>query len=247
MKVNNMVKRVLLTGASSGLGKAIMRYLSKRQFEIIGVSRNLNDSSEFNSSISWLKADLSQSSEIARIADFVSTQPFDIAIHCLGGGLGMHNPSLSIEEFDALMRINFFAAYHINNSLINSMKKRKKGWIVHLDTVATREITASLGYTCAKSLIKPYVKHLGRSMIEHNIFLSSIQLGAMTGDGGAMDRLNIRDSYQHEEFIKRRRPSKRMTPNDEIMPYIALLISPSARLHAGNTMVLDESELHSIY
>ena len=242
-----MVKRVLLTGASSGLGKAIARHLRKLEFEITGVSRNSIDSSEFDSSVSWLTADLSESSEIARVAELVSSQSFDVAIHCLGGGLGMHNPSLSIDDFDALMRINFFAAYHINNALIESMKVSKKGWIVHLDSIATREITASLGYTCAKSLIRPYVKHLGRSLIEDNVFLSSIQLGAMTGEGGAMDRLKVRNSYQHEEFVKRRRPSKRMTPNYEIMPYLDLLMSPSARLHAGNTLVLDESELQSIY
>jgi short-subunit dehydrogenase len=242
-----MEKRVLLTGASTGLGKAIARHLIKHQFKIIGVSRNSNDSSEFDSSISWLKADLSQSSEIARIAELVSGQPFDIAIHCMGGGLGMHNPSLSIAEFDALMRINFFAAYHINNALIDNMKKSKKGWIVHLDSIATREITASLGYTCAKSLIKPYVKHLGRSLIADNVFVSSIQLGAMAGDGGSMDRLKIKNPHLYKDFIEKRRPSERMTPNDELMPYLDLLISPSARLHAGNTLVLDESELQSIY
>jgi NAD(P)-dependent dehydrogenase (short-subunit alcohol dehydrogenase family) len=241
------MKRILLTGASSGLGKAIIRHLSMLEFEITGVSRNLIDSSEFDNSVLWLKADLSQSFEIARIAELISGQSFDVAIHCLGGGLGMHSPSLSIDDFDELMRINFFAAYHINNALIEGMKKNKKGWIVHVDSIAVREITASLGYTCAKSLIRPYVKHLGRSLIKDNVFLSSIQLGAMAGDGGAMDRLEVRNSYEHEEFIKRRRPSKRMTPNDEIMPYLDLLMSPSARLHAGNTLVLDESELQSIY
>jgi short-subunit dehydrogenase len=242
-----MVKRVLLTGASSGLGKAIARHLSAPQFEIIGVSRNLINSPVVDGSFTWLKADLSQPSEIKRIADLLPSLSIDIAIHCLGGGLGMHNPHLSIEEFDALMRINFFAAYHINNSLIEGMKKNKKGWIVHLDSIATREITASLGYTCAKSMIKPYVKHLGRNLIADDVFVSSIQLGAMAGDGGAMDRLKVKNSYQYEEFIKRRRPSNRMTPNNEIMPYLDLLISSSARLHAGNTLVLDESELQSIY
>lgn len=242
-----MKKQLLLTGASSGLGKAIVRHLSKLDYEITCISRNLINFSEFGNSVIWLKADLSESSEIERVAELLLKKSFDAAIHCLGGGLGMHNPKLTTEEFGIIMRINFFAAYHINNSLIENMKKNQRGCIVHLDSVASREITASLGYTCAKSLIRPYVKHLGRSLIKDNIFLSSIQLGAIVGDGGAMDRLKVRNSYQYEDFIERRRPSNRMTPNDEIMPYLDLLISPSARLHAGNTLVLDESELNSIY
>ncbi len=242
-----MVKRALLTGASSGLGKSIAKHLRRLKFEITCISRNSDGSAGRDNSELWIKADLSQSVEIARIAELLSSQYFDVAIHCLGGGLGMHNPRLSIDEFDQLMRINFFASYHINNSLIEGMKKNNRGWIVHVDSVATREITASLGYTCAKSLIKPYVKHLGRSLIAENIFISSIQLGGMAGDGGAMDRLKVKNAYQYEEFINRRRPSKRMTPNEEVMPYIDLLISQSARLHAGNTLVLDESELLSIY
>lgn len=239
------MKKLLVTGASSGLGLHLSRHFSENGFKIFAVCRS-GDSLQNHRNITHTSFDLSRTDQIEECATYAASLDLDCVIHAMGGGLGLKGINLTPTELDTLLRVNFLAGFHINNRVIEAQRNRKIINIIHFDSIATTEITASLGYTLAKSLLRPYVKHVARDLVSRRIYISNIQLGGIQGLGGAMDRLSVNNKKAYLTFIRERRPSGRFTPLAELTEYITLLLGGQARLHTGNTLVLDESESVSL-
>jgi short-subunit dehydrogenase len=175
---------------------------------------------------------------IMKIRDF---NP-DTILHCLGGGFKRSTDLISKKDFLYLLNLNFMVAVQLNNVFIPEMLKTGRGWIIHFGSIASRELTASVGYTCVKSIIVPYVKHMGRKFVDKGVFVTGVTLGALSGSGGALDRLSVDRRDIYDAFIDNRRPTRRATPTAEIMPFIKLLLTSSAKIHASNVICLDEAE-----
>ena len=242
LDINNFKKRrILITGASRGFGAAVYEWLIHEKANVLGVGRGKPDFEIYDKK-SFLQLDLAEQANIEKLIDrTLSFQP-DTIIHCLGGGFKKSNDLITKSDLLHLLNMNFIIGLELNNAVLPSMINNKKGWIIHLSSIATKEITASVGYTCVKSLLKPYVKIMGRKYISKNIYISGINLGAITGNNGALDRLNKSNNEIYEDFLRKRRPTLRSTPINEIFPYLNLLLSDNAKIHASNMINLDEAE-----
>lgn len=238
-------RKVLITGASSGLGAALVSWLHSAGAEVIGVARNFKVAER--SGVELIELDLSDRKNVQKLVDHSLLSQPDTVIHTLGGGFKMSSDLIRTEDFLHILNLNFIISLELNNAILPKMIERRRGWVVHVSSIATKEITASVGYTCAKSVIAPYVKHLGRKLLPHNIFVSGVSLGAITGYGGAMDRLQNSTNEIHSNFIQSRRPTLRNTPVEELTSYFDLLLTETANIHASNMMVLDEGESKSIF
>lgn len=233
-------RKILVTGATRGLGAAVASWLAQGGADVLGVGRTRPADGCIGVRVS--QRDLTSrdglSGLILQAKDF---RP-DTIIHAMGGGFGLSSDFITTDEFNYLLKVNFLASLEINNALVPLMVARKQGWVVHVGSVATRELTASVGYTCVKSLIAPYVKSMGRRLLVDSVYFSGITLGAITGCAGAIDRLHADRPAVFTNFIEHRRPSKRATPVNEILPYFGLLLKETARIHASNMIILDEAE-----
>ena len=48
----------------------------------------------------------------------INKKNIDIIIHCLGGGFGLHNPTISQKELEYLFNLNVLVAVGINNNIL---------------------------------------------------------------------------------------------------------------------------------
>ena len=231
---------MLITGASRGVGAALTEWLSDKGADVLAVGRSKKKFS--NGQVEYLALDVSSPENTAKLVQHANEFEPDTVVHALGGGFGLSSDLITPDEFLYLLQLNFLVSLQLNNSLVPRMVAKRRGWVVHLGTVATRELTASVGYTCAKALITPYVKHLGRKLVCDGVYMSGITLGAVSGQGGAIDRLQTKKPEIFRDFMKSRRPSARATPLTELMPYFNLVLTESAILHASNMMCIDEGE-----
>lgn len=234
-------RKVLITGASRGLGAALYTWLAGEGAEVLGVGRSKPGFSP-PSGRTFLELDLSVADNVATLVERAKAFQPDTVIHGLGGGFRRSSDFITKDDFIYLLNLNFLIGLELNNALLPAMIERKKGWIVHLGSVATKELTASVGYTCVKSLITPYVKHLGRKLLPDSVYVSGVTLGAMTGFDGAIDRLQADRPEVYGNFVETRRPSQRATPVGELLPYFYLLLTDNAKVHASNMICLDEAE-----
>jgi len=234
-------RKFLVTGASRGLGGALFTWLTGQGAEVLGVGRS-RPGFAIPQGSHFIEMDLSERGNVAALVARATAYQPDSVVHCLGGGFKRSSDFISRDDFLYLLDLNFMVALEINNAVLPTMRDNKRGWIVHLGTVATRELTASVGYTCAKSLIAPYVKHMGRKFLPDGVYVSGITLGAITGADGAIDRLRGDRPEVYENFMTSRRPSQRATPVAELFPYFYLLLTENAKVHSSNMICLDEAE-----
>jgi NAD(P)-dependent dehydrogenase (short-subunit alcohol dehydrogenase family) len=223
------------------LGAALYTWLSREGAHVLGVGRS-KPQFKIESADTFLECDLSTREGVGALIERAKTFEPDTLIHAVGGGFKRSSDFISRDDFLYLLDLNFLVALELNNAVLPRMLGRKQGWIVHLGTVATKELTASVGYTCVKSLIEPYVRHMGRKYLAEGVYFSGVTLGAITGFDGAMDRLAKDRPAVFGDFLKARRPSSRPTPVAELLPYFRLLLTTAAKVQASNMICLDEAE-----
>ncbi|MDD6667454.1 MAG: SDR family NAD(P)-dependent oxidoreductase [Lachnospiraceae bacterium] len=133
-------KKVLLTGASSGIGKAIAKRLLEEGFEVYGVGRNFReDSLEIRSNPLFhaISCDLLEDSAGEKIKQKVLADGRDIDVLINNAGTayyGLHE-NIRPEEIHEMVRLNLEVPMVLSRLFLPSMKKRKKGDIVQIASV----------------------------------------------------------------------------------------------------------------
>jgi NAD(P)-dependent dehydrogenase (short-subunit alcohol dehydrogenase family) len=171
-------KRVLVTGASSGLGKSIAVSLSEREATVFITGRN---SERLNETFSLLKgdghvlfpADLTDEKQIEEIAKNIS--PLDGVVHC--AGITSHIPARLIgsRQISEVFGINFTAPVLLTRHLISKRKISKNASIVFLSSIATKLPYFGGGiYISSKTAIEGYAKTLALELAPDQIRVNVI-------------------------------------------------------------------------
>ena len=217
-----IVRKVLVTGASRGLGKVVVDAFLADGDEVIPITRNEID--------------------FTRLLNRWTIPQADVVIHCAGGGLGYRDPLLDPAQLLELFQVNVSGAAEINRSVIPGMVSRGTGTIIHVCSIASGEAVGSVGYNTVKTALAGYVRSLGREMAPHGIVVTGIAPGAFQCAGNSMDRLETTSPEAYREFIEKRLPRGRMGKAVELVPIIKFLASPGASMFAGCVVPIDAAE-----
>ncbi|MBF0588473.1 MAG: SDR family oxidoreductase [Magnetococcales bacterium] len=242
--------RILITGASQGLGEVCAKALSQDGITLVLMARNVASLHETKNGClnpeqhAIVPADLLELSTIepAMKLALAHADGLDAVIHCAGGGLGMHEPLLTGDALGKLLTLNLLACAEINRLAAPGMKKRGKGYLVHVGSVAAAEAIASVGYGTSKAALGAYVRTLGNEMARHGVVVTGIHPGGFHAPGNAMDRLRDNRPDVYEEFLANRLPRQFMGNAAELMPLIKLLISDGASMMGGSMIPIDAGE-----
>ena len=129
-------RRVLITGASRGVGAALTEWLADNGADVLAVGRSKENLSRGR--VEYLALDLSSQENTSKLVEHATEFEPDTVVHALGGGFGLSNDLVTPDDFLHLVQLNFLVSLQINNSLLPNMVAKKQGWIVHLGTVAKR-------------------------------------------------------------------------------------------------------------
>lgn len=207
-------KNVVITGASSGLGKAIVLQLAKCELKHLVISgRNIealelvraecerkNQSCQVHV-ITCDLADLKESQKFAIEALNICDNCVDILV--LNGGMSSRSSFLetSLEVDDTLMKVNFLSGAAIAKSIVPSMVERQCGslvWISSIQGLIGTPLRTS--YAASKFAVQGYCEALRSELSSSGIAVhcvspgyinTNLSLNAMNGDGtkyGKMDK-----------------------------------------------------------
>ena len=136
-------KIVLVTGASSGIGKEIAIGLAKVGEHVIIVCRNLEKGqaaleeikARSNSkSIDLLIADLSSQVEIRKLAEVINTQYPALHVVINNAGLALTKKTLSADGIEMTLATNYLGPFLLNNLLIDLLKKSAPARIINVSS-----------------------------------------------------------------------------------------------------------------
>lgn len=243
-------KRVLLTGASRGLGCICASALASRGAKLVVVARSADKLEELRLSLAkpsnhmTFVSDLLVRDNIVKLVERSKEffGDFDVVLHVLGGGLGLRDPLLTWEEWNQLYDLNFVIAAEINRLVLPDMIRRGKGNVVHVGSIASREATGSVGYNTVKAALAAYVRSLGRELAHTGVIITGILPGAFWAPENSWERLKSQKPEVVERFILERLPRKRIANAEELVPMILLLCSEAASIMSGCLVPMDAGE-----
>ena len=135
MKENKAPKVVLITGASSGIGKAIAEYLLTKNFIVFGTSRNPgNKPSQFP----MVALDVTKPETIKSAVEEVISQAGKIDVLVNNAGVGITGPleETPDEEIKKAFNINYFGPINVIKAVLPEMRKNNQGLIVNITSIA---------------------------------------------------------------------------------------------------------------
>lgn len=158
----------LVTGASSGIGEAMVRRLAAMGIDIVVVARRterLEALAAQLSRIEILTADLTDLDDLARVEARLADRlrPIDLCVNNAGFGTSGRFVDLDGERLGREVDLNCRAVVRLCSAAIGPMAERGRGWVLNVSSVASFQPTPTLA---AYAATKAYVTSLTESLVE---------------------------------------------------------------------------------
>jgi len=178
-----MTKNIWITGASSGIGKALAIKFTTEGWHVAASARRENLLQELNNNnlnIHSFPLDVRDESQTKKIFQNIieKFKRIDIAIFCTG----IHDPEaekkLSSEKIREIMETNFFGTVNCIMAVNEYFKERKSGHISIVSSVAGyRGLPAASGYCASKAALTSLGESLYFDFKRHGVRVSIISPG----------------------------------------------------------------------
>lgn len=245
-------KKILITGASAGLGKEIAKHYDKKSYNLFCVGQSLTKISLLKKELKsknhlFFSGDLNKETIQKKLLKILKKEKdIGIVIHCMGGGLGLKKDLLPKSDFIKLLMINLICQSEVNNIVIKNMIRNKiQGKIIHIASIAGLESIASIGYSTVKSALIAYSKSLSKIFLKKNIFIKTILPGAFETNDNSFGRLKKKNFKAYQLFKNKRLIRKKYAKSNEIIPLIDFLLSNKSNIISGTQITADFSESNS--
>jgi len=125
----------LVTGASSGIGRAAAEALQGAGFRVFGTSRRAR--AEQSEGITMLACDVTDDRSVAKLVEEVMARAgrIDLLVNNAGIGLLGAAEESSVAQAQALFDVNLFGVLRLTNAVLPIMRRKGKGRIVNLSSV----------------------------------------------------------------------------------------------------------------
>ena len=176
-------KVIWITGASSGIGKAVAIKFAQNGWIVAASARRenlLNELKQINENIHPFPLDVTDIDKCKLVATNIINQFKNIDI-CLFG-TGMHDPKsekkFNLEKIREIMEVNYFGTMNSINSIYNYFSKKKNGQISIISSVAGyRGLPAAGAYCASKSALTSFAESLNFDMRMKNVRVSLVSPG----------------------------------------------------------------------
>ena len=132
--------KALVTGASSGIGYEISKYLAKRGYDIIVVSRNRqaleNLKKEIKTNVQSACMDLSVVDNCVKLYENFKDENIDVLINNAGFGMYGNFDILDMNKEIEMINVNILACDILTKLFLKDMKKRDSGYILNVGSIA---------------------------------------------------------------------------------------------------------------
>lgn len=241
-------KTVVVTGASSGIGRATARLFAENGFRVLAVGRNeeelnglLDESGENRNLINTFSADLSQSAQIDRFFDFAAENfnQFDTLVNAAGILKNGSVENTLLEDWDETLNINLRTVFYMMQRSVPFLEKAK-GNVVNVSSVTgLRAFPGVLSYCVSKAAVDQLTRCAALELAPKNIRVNAVNPGVVVTNihkRGGMEN----DKYnQFLEHSKTTHPLGRVGQASEVAELIYFLASEKAAWITGATYEID--------
>jgi len=230
----------LVTGAASGIGRAVALRLGDEGCRVAAVDLNLAGArataAEIGESACAMQADVSYLSAMreAVAAAEAALGPLDVLVSCAGWDRVQPFVESTEETWDRVIAINLKGVIACTRAALDGMIDRRSGAIVNISSDAGRVgSSGEVVYSGAKAGIIGFSKAVAREVARHNIRVNVVCPGPT--DTPMMEETR-RANPRLGEALVRAIPFRRLARPEEVAAAVAFLASDEAAYITGQTL-----------
>ena len=176
MKNNDKKQVLLITGASSGIGKAAAILFAENGWKVYGVARKDFDIPN----VTAVLGDVTKVEDMKKVVEFVIKQEgqLDLLINNAGFGISGASEFSSVDDIRKIFEVNFIGAVSLTQTVLPFMRKQGYGRIINTSSVASVvPIPYQSFYSATKSALDTWAKALKIEVAPFNIKVSNVLPG----------------------------------------------------------------------
>ncbi|CAM1354462.1 MULTISPECIES: SDR family NAD(P)-dependent oxidoreductase [Tenacibaculum] len=182
-----MQQTALITGATSGIGKATAQLFAKNNINLIICGRRIEKLQKLQQELSQftkvhiLQFDVRYNEEVQNAINSLPDEfkHIDILINNAGNAHGLDSiQNGNIEDWDAMIDGNVKGLLYVSKAIIPQMVERNNGFIVNIGSIAGKDVYPNGNVYCAsKFAVNALNKGMRIDLNQHNIRVSAIHPG----------------------------------------------------------------------
>jgi NAD(P)-dependent dehydrogenase (short-subunit alcohol dehydrogenase family) len=175
-----MAKVILITGASSGIGKACAEYLGQRSYCVYGTSRQAPSGVTASGSFQMIQMDVTDDESVARGVGLIVEREgrLDVAVNNAGISLVGPIEDATIEQVKLQFETNFFGVMRVCKAALPVMREQHSGHIINISSMAGRVGAPYQGlYSAAKFAVEGLSEALRAEVRHFGIKVALIEPG----------------------------------------------------------------------
>lgn len=241
-------KVVLITGAGRGIGETIAIEFAKKEAKIVINDIDLINAEKVADKINNMKGeavaiacDISKADQVKEMVESTIQKygKLDILINNAGICKRIAIEDLDEKEWDRMMSTNIKGVYLCCQAAIKYMKKKKRGKIINISSIAAKTGGLLVGshYAASKAGVIAFSKSLARELADYNITVNIVAPGLADTE--------MAKSFTNEEItrIHKSIPLKRLAMPEDIASAVLFLASEGADYLTGETINVNGGQL----
>ena len=172
------MQTAIITGASSGIGAAMARELSRRGYAVVLLARRAELLTDLARELPNALAIPCDVTDAAAVRDAVARAgPIDVAI--ANAGIGTTGwAANSVDAAEEMMRVNYFGTLHLFDAVIPQMIERRSGRFAGIASLAgLRGLPTAAGYSASKAAMQAYLEAARVELAKFDIHITVVNPG----------------------------------------------------------------------
>lgn len=205
-----MKKVVLITGASSGIGKASAEQFLKKGYKVYGAARNIENMRDLEKlGARIIKLDVSKFDEIEKTVEQIIAEEGRIDILFNNAGFGLYGSieEVSLEAAQYQFQVNLFGLAKLTQLVIPHMRKQKSGRIINTSSMVGKvHLPLGAWYIASKHALEGWSDCLRLELRPFGIIVSLIEPGIIqTEFGNVMTNpmLKVSGNGPYKEIVQK--------------------------------------------
>lgn len=239
-------KRILITGASSGIGRATAIECAKLGASVVITGRDENRLQETLLELKALDASRSDAAHLAIQADLTTAEGIQaIAVQCdkldgvvLNAGINLMAPIYFLKEEDVnkVFTTNVLAPMHLMQALLKARKINAKASLVFTSSIdALNPDVSSSAYAASKAALTSFMRSCAKELAQRQIRANAVHPGLVETGMKHNGMVSDEDLEKNKELYL----LKRYAHPEEIAWAIIYLLSDASAFVTGSVLTID--------